>query len=322
MRLASLCLLALLLVGCATFHEGAQPLAAVPGVPPAETAAGAAVTPTDASSLSAFMRQVRESSKRARPDATNAETVERWSQELGAAISRVAVEATIENEVSLAQAYMRAGILDQAHEHFTRAVRLDARASAAWDGLARIWRDWGFPDIGLGDAHRAVWADPLSPSAQNTLGTILQNLGKGREARERFSRALALEPAAAYAHNNMCHSWLMDGNAGAAAIACLQAVAIDPGLVPARNNLALTKAMGGDLAGAASVFGEAGGEAAALYNLGIVYLSQRLYSAASDAFDRAAVLQPSLTMATPRARQARQLGMYAPEDERDNHERR
>ena len=322
MKLTSLCLLALLLAGCATVRPGAQSRPAILEVPRAETAARAGAPSTDASSLSEYMQQVREFSKRARPDPTNAETVERWSQDLGSAISRLASEPTVEHEVGLAQAYVRAGILDQAYEHFARAARLDARESAAWEGLARIWRDWGFPDIGLGNAHRAVWAVPLSPSAHNTLGTILQNLGKGREARAQFAQAFALDPTAAYAHNNMCYSWLMEANADAAATACGRALAIDSSLVPARNNLALARAINGDLAGAAEIFGEAGGEAAAQYNLGIVYLSQRRYSAAAEAFDRAALLQPALAMAGARARQAHQHAVVAPDVEGGNYERR
>ena len=111
-----------------------------------------------------------------------------------------------------------------------------------------------------------------------------------------------LDPGAAYAQNNLCYSWLMEANADAASIACRQALALEPGLVAARNNLALARAIDGDLAGAAEIFGAVGGEAAAQYNLGIVYLAQRRYAAAADAFDRAALLQPGARPgARPRA---------------------
>jgi tetratricopeptide (TPR) repeat protein len=134
--------------------------------------------------------------------------------------------------------------------------------------------------------------------------------------------ALRLDPDAAYAQNNLCYSWLMEANAAAAAAACGRALALEPGLVPARNNLALAMAMQGDLNGAAAIFGEAGGEGAAEYNLGIVYLSQRRYLAAAAAFDRAALLQPAPAMAGARARQARQRAAGAHDDEGGAHERR
>lgn len=310
MRLTSLSLLALLMAGCAV------------GNPRAHTWPSAAAQPGSDAATSSYLKQVRELDSRVRPPATDALVAETWSQDLAAAIARHAVPPTPESEVDLAQAYVRAGILDQAHEHFAAAARLDPHNGAAWDGLARIWRDWGFPHIGLGDAYRAVWAAPGSPSAHNTLGTILQCLGNGGAAREQFAQALAGDGGAAYAHNNLCYSWLMEADATAAAIACGRALSIDPGLVPARNNLALASAMNGDLAGAAEIFQQVGGEAAAQYNLGIVHLSLRHYVAAADAFDRAADLDPSLLLARARARHARQQAVGEPVGEGGNLGRR
>ena len=49
------------------------------------------------------------------------------------------------------------------------------RATAgAFEGLARLWRDWGSPELALGDAHRAIHCRPDSASAYNTLGTVLR----------------------------------------------------------------------------------------------------------------------------------------------------
>jgi len=255
----------------------------------------------------------------ATPD--GAETAERWSADLAAALASYTSAPTYAGEIGLAQAYVRVGILDQAHQHFAAAARLDPADGAAWDGLARIWRDWGFPAYGLGDAYRAVSAAPDSPAVHNTLGTILQFLGKGRDARLRFTRSLALDPGAAYARNNLCYSWLMEGATGAASAECGAALDLDPVLRAARNNLALARAIDGDLGGAAEIFGVAGGEAAAQYNLGIVYLAQRRYSAAADAFDRAGALQPSLTLARARADLAHRQAAAAP-DSGGSHERR
>ena len=291
---------------------------------PAVATAGATVRtdpPSGEASLASYVQQVRELSRRVRPRATDALVAERWSQDLAAAIARHSTTPTHASQVGLAQAYVRAGILDKAYEYFATAARLDPNDGAAWDGLARIWRDWGFSHIGLGDAYRAVWASPRSPAVHNTLGTILQFLGRGRDARVQFVRALECDGGAAYAQNNLCYSWLMEANADAASIACGRALALEPGMTPARNNLALAKAVAGDLAGAAETFGAVSGEAAAHYNLGIVYLAQRRYAAAADAFDRAALLQPALILARDRARQARQFAADALRSEGANERR-
>ena len=84
-------------------------------------------------------------------------------------------------------------MLDQAHEYFTRAVKADPADASSYEALARIWRDWGTAHLGLADAHRAVHYAPESPSAANTLGTVLQALGYTAEAKGWYGRALALE---------------------------------------------------------------------------------------------------------------------------------
>jgi protein O-GlcNAc transferase len=304
MKLTMLSVLAVVVtVGCA--QSRARPAATVPLSPDGPVAASAE-TQAAGAPTSAYIHAARELSRRARPEPTDAQSVERWSPGLASAMANLSAAPTVEHEIALAQVFFGLGIADQAYDHFARAAKRDPQEGAAWDGLARIWRDWGFPHLGLGDAYRAVYTAPDSPAVHNTLGTILQQLGEGRGAREHFTRALALDAGAAYAQNNICYSWLMEADSAAAADACGRALAIDPGMRPARNNLALARAIGGDLAGAAEIFGAVGDEAAAQYNLGIVYLGQRRYSAAAEAFDKAATLRPALALAQARAHQARQ----------------
>jgi Flp pilus assembly protein TadD len=113
----------------------------------------------------------------------------------------------------------------------------------------------------------------------------------------------------------------MDGDTAAASLECRKALAVDPGFHVARNNLALALALGGDNAGAAEIFGAAGGEGAAHFNLGVVHFAQHRYTAAAEAFDRAAELQPGLVLARLRARQARERAAGTLESE-GTHDRR
>ena len=317
MRAGLCCLLATALVtGCAT--AGTRPPVTAAPAPAGVVEQNA---PQTNSALPAYIRAVREASRSVRPRGTGALAAETWSRDLASAISRHTAAPTLASEVDLAQAYVRIGILDKAYEHFGNVSRLNPREAAAWDGLARIWRDWGFPQFGLGHAYRAVAAAPGSPAVHNTLGTILQSLGNGSEARARFARAVELDAEAAYAQNNLCYSWLMEGEAEAASVECRKALALAPGLVAASNNLALATAMAGDVAGAAEIFETVGGEAAAQYNVGIVHMAQQHYLAAADAFDRAAALQSPPVLASARARQARQHATESLQSE-VSHERR
>jgi len=232
--------LAAAMVGCASTAHLRRPSAIDTRTPAAAVAAPGtsveAALPVDA-------RDGVTPRERRRTAATGAVLLEHAFPDVAGAMVRHAVEPGVASELRLAQAFMRHGILDEASEHFTEATRLDPREGAAWEGLARVWRNWGVPGYALGDAYRAVYASPDSPVAQNTLGTVLLTLGRGSEARARFARAAALDPGAAYAWNNRCFAWLTEGNAEAAVPDCLRALAIDPDLSPAARNLAVARAM-------------------------------------------------------------------------------
>ena len=110
--------------------------------------------------------------------------------------------------------------------------------------MARIWRDWGFPNLALPHAYRAVpRADRRVP--HNTLGTILWSLGHGDEARAEFERALKLDACAAYALNNLCYSWLMEARDIGSSGRLPAALALAPNFTVARNNLGLVLRPGG-----------------------------------------------------------------------------
>src|SRR5204862_4118718 len=113
--------------------------------------------------------------------------------------------------------------------------------AVAYDARARISRDWGFPNMAIDDAKRAVTYAPSSAAAANTLGTVFQALGNLGEAKRWYVRALALDPIAAYAQNNLCYTAVMMRDFSATAT-CRRAVAAAPDSKTARNNLALAYA--------------------------------------------------------------------------------
>jgi tetratricopeptide (TPR) repeat protein len=255
-------------------------------------------------SLAAYIDRMREVSSAARPVASAlATTLEASDPQLSAALSALAASRTAENHRRVASEYRRLGVLDMAHKHFTGAVQLDAHDAAAFDGLARIWRDWGFPQLGLGDAYRAVALAPDSAIAANTLGTLLEGSGRTQSARRWYERAHRLDPDASYPLINICYAAIMMGERDAVDV-CGRAVATAPESSVARNNLGLAFAARGDFSSASAEF-ERATVALAPYNLGIVYLASHKYAEAVVAFDAALTLNPSSTLAAERARQAR-----------------
>jgi tetratricopeptide (TPR) repeat protein len=251
------------------------------------------------------MDKVRAKSEQARPVSPRVRTVEASDPTLAAALLAVSTQPTTVNHRAVAARYVQLGILDQAHEHFSAAVRLDPTDAASWDGLARIWRDWGFPHLALSDAYRAVYHAPDSPTVHNTLGTVLQALGRRAAAKAAFERALALDVTAAYALSNLCHAWRLEGNASKAAEACRQALQLQPDLEPARNNLALAYEAAGDRPAALATLAASGDKARAAYNQGLIHLARREYGQALKSFDLARAERPRFRAAEAIARQVR-----------------
>jgi tetratricopeptide (TPR) repeat protein len=251
------------------------------------------------------MDKVRAKSERARPPANRVTTVETSDPSFAEALLALEIQPTAASHRTVAARYVRLGILDQAHEHFSAAVVLDPTDAASWDGLARIWRDWGFPHLALSDAYRAVYYAPDSPAVHNTVGTVLQALGKWSAARAQFEQALALDVTAAYALSNLCYAWRLAGNAPKAADACQHALQLQPGLEPARNNLALAYEAAGDLPSAFATLAASTDAARAAYNKGLLHLARREYRDALQSFDIARAERPRFREAEAIARQVR-----------------
>jgi tetratricopeptide (TPR) repeat protein len=226
---------------------------------------------------------------------------------LAAALRAAAVGPSAENELGVAREYLRLRILDTAYNYANRSVLQKPRFAAAHEMLARIWRDWGFPELGIGPASRATYFDPASAAAQNTLGTLLDAVGRADQAHHAFARAVQLDARAGWALNNLCFIELRMDRLVEARLHCLAAIDVDPHLTAARNNLALTFVASGDAAGAREAFLATGNAAAAAYNRGIVHMAQREYTGAAEAFEEAIAARPAFTAAKARAHEARML---------------
>lgn len=172
-----------------------------------------------------------------RPAANLLPTVESRDRALSAALLWLAIAPTPEAHWTVAERYRVLGIPDMAYEHYLRALQMDRTDAASYEGLARVWRDWGFPELGAADASRAVFYAPSSASAHNTWGTILAATGHSGDARREYERAVQLEPGAAYAWNNLCYLSFLDGDTSGAVTECRAALSLNPGLAAARDTL-------------------------------------------------------------------------------------
>ena len=267
-------------------------------------------------SLESFIGKVRQLAATARPTAQAPPTLESRDADLLAAKVALAARPGAESQRRLATEYMRVGVLDAAYDHFRAALRLEPTDAASFDGLARIWRDWGLPNLGLGDAHRAIYYAPASATVYNTLGTVLLSLGQTVAAQTAFEAALQRDPKAAYALNNLCYVKFLQGHSAQAIGMCNSALAAQPDLAAAHNNLALAYWVEGDRRLATEAFASIGSPGAVRYNTGIALLGSRLFEQAAEAFDDARTLSPALRGARQRALQAHTLAAGAVEGPR------
>jgi tetratricopeptide (TPR) repeat protein len=178
-------------------------------------------------------------------DRGNAVHAEAADRPLKAALAALAANPSAAHNIDVGNAYMQLGVDDLALRHFEMASRLDPAAAAAWDGQARIWRDWGLPDQGLASAYLAVFHAPASAEAHNTLGTVFQAMEQFDLARQEYATAVTLDPGASWAWNNLCSLTLADGRWNEGLSACQHAVRLDPRSAVARQNLsAIERALG------------------------------------------------------------------------------
>ena len=290
------CFASVVVSGCGLRHAPDLHASSVPAASPVEESpdvAPAAAQPSEHAGPA--VPRVRQSS---------GPTIEAHDPALAAALARATLEPTPVNLRALAAEYHRLGIADLAVHHAQRAAAIDPGDAVSHGMLARLWRDAGFPALGLTAAHRAVFLAPEAAGHRNTLGTVLQALGHRDLARQEYARAVALDARAWYAFNNLCYAWILDVQPGRAIENCRRALDLQPGVVAAQNNLALAFAMAGDTEASARWFHASGDPARATYNEGVTHLAQGRLTAAVQSFQAAHALNPGLHMARRRALQA------------------
>jgi tetratricopeptide (TPR) repeat protein len=289
--------------GCAARQSHFSQRFVKPGTPSVEMPMTA--QPPIENSMHDFVRKVRELQAKAHPKSSSLlPTLESTDPVLSKTLLLLAMTDSADLHVVAADAYRKAGVTDYAFRHYQRAAALDPCSASAYDGMARIWRDWGRPDIAIGDSYRALYCRPQSSELHNTLGTIMSALGQAGNAADEYRRAIALDPHSAAALTNLGYLELQRGHVDEAIRLCSHAISAAPGFEPALNNLALAYVTKGDYTAAQRTL-ERGGNAVAAYNLGVLRLANGDFRLAAEAFDEAAELQPSMTIARARAVQAR-----------------
>jgi len=151
-------------------------------------------------------------------------------------LSTTLMRAVTEN--NLAVSLQSEGRLDEATDHYQRAIALQPDYAPAYNNLATAMRARGRLSDAVAAYERAIGLRPEYPEAHYNLANALTDAGKPREAVEHFRIALQAIPRSADVHNNLGIALMDEGRHDAAIAEFRAAVKADPQSSRAHRNLA------------------------------------------------------------------------------------
>ena len=130
--------------------------------------------------------------------------------------------------ISLGQLYRLSGEDYRAEQNFLRAIELDARAAAAYDGLARTYEHQSRLDDARMAFQRAIHIQPGYWRAHATMGGFLFRIGRSDEALSFMREAIHLSPNNPRALNSLGTTLYMVGEFDEARDVWYRSLQIDP----------------------------------------------------------------------------------------------
>ena len=139
---------------------------------------------------------------------------------------------------NLALALMERGRIDEAIDHFYRALEIQPAFPRAHTNIGVALAKLGRYPEAIRHYTEALRLNPNWAGALYNLGNALAAQGEVNDAVEKYNRALALSPKDAEIHNNMGNALFKNGKVDEALNHYKQAVGFKPAFVPALLNLA------------------------------------------------------------------------------------
>jgi len=159
--------------------------------------------------------------------------------------------------------------------------------------------------------RKAVALQPNFVSARNRLGITLNKLGRHAEASVQFRQAVAHHPELAYLRNNLGFSLYLEERYAEAEAALEQALSLKPDFPRAHLNRALVFARLNRFDNAFSELMQAGSEADARFNMGILLTEAQRYADAARYLESALALRPNFDAARQQLRDVSRLAAEA-----------
>jgi tetratricopeptide (TPR) repeat protein len=198
-------------------------------------------------------------------------------------------------ETNLAVALQAEGRLDEAIDHYQRAIALQPGYAPAYNNLGAALHAKGRHDDAIATYQQALRLRPDFPLAHYNLANALNDAGRPREAAEHFRIALQTISGSADVHNNLGIALMGEGKAADAIAEFRIAVQLEPESAASRRNLADALASARRYDEAINEFGRAARldpTGSAHYDLGSLFLELDRTEEAIAAFRAALRLAP------------------------------
>lgn len=141
-------------------------------------------------------------------------------------------------ETNLGTAFQTEGRLQEALDHYRRAIAADNDYAPAFSNLATVLREQKRTAEAAANYQEALKRQPDFASAHYNLANLLLEQGDNASAVDHFERAIRNEPASADVHNNFGIALMSLSRVDEATREFRQAVELDPSSAKANRNLA------------------------------------------------------------------------------------
>ena len=201
------------------------------------------------------------------------------------------------SESNLGVAFAEEGRLEEAADHYRRAIALKADYAPAYSNLGTALRAKGDLDASVASYERALALRPDFADAHYNLANALLDQRKPAAAADHFRAALVSLGGSADVHNNLGTALAAQGRVDAAIEEFREALRLEPDSARTHRNLGNALASHGSSDEALVELRRAvqldSHDGQAHYDLASVLLEARQYGAAVDEFRAALDLQPS-----------------------------
>ena len=153
--------------------------------------------------------------------------------------------------------------------------------------LGVVLREKGMPDAAKKELKAALELNPKDPETHSALGVLLDKQGKHREAEAAHRKALDIQDQNPRYHNNLGFCFFLQKRLEDAEDEVKEAIQLNPGLRVAYNNLGFIYGMMDKEELALEAFKQAGHQAQALTNMGLVKEMRGRPTAARQFYEKA-----------------------------------